>query len=127
MKRFFASTLKCYEEDGVLVIALGDHPEAPANFMMITRLDDEDNATVDAGIGFQTDHAEYERSDAIEKVTLRSGSLEVVVKPECVEFFGGSSVLAELPQGSDDSSAQVSLLKSALQNMFSGTQVELVI
>ncbi|WP_109513234.1 hypothetical protein [Pseudomonas ovata] len=124
MKRFFASTIKCYEEDNVLVVALGDDAQAPANFMIITRLDDDDHASVEEGIGFHTDQAEYERSDAIEKVVLCPASLEVVVKPEFVEFFGGSRFLAELPRGSDAVPEQVAVLKSALQTVFSGTRVE---
>lgn len=127
MKKFFASTIKCYEEDDVLVVALSDGPVDPANFMIITRLDDEDNHTLDEGIGFQTDQAEYEMSDAIEKVILRSDSLEVVVKSELADFFGGSSILAEIPRGNNDSSEQILMLKNALQNIFSGTKTELVI
>lgn len=127
MKKFVASTIKCYEEDGVLIAALGDDPENPANFMIITRLDDEDNATVNDGIGFQTHEAEYEIPDAIAKVSLRSDSIEVLVKPEFVDFFGDSSFVAEIPQVSNDSSTQFSALKDALQTIFNGAEVELVI
>ncbi|GKQ49117.1 hypothetical protein PSTH1771_28215 [Pseudomonas syringae pv. theae] len=127
MKKFFATTIKCYEEDDVLIIALSDGSVAPSNFMIITRLDDEDNAMVNDGIGFQTDQAEYEMPDAIEKVVLRSDSLEVVVKPEFASFFGGLSILAEISQESYDSSEQIGMLKDALQNLFSGAQVELII
>ncbi len=127
MKRFVASTLRCYEEDDVLVVALGDDAQAPANFIIITRLDDDDHASVEEGIGFHTDQAEYERSDAIEKVIFSPDSLEVVVKPEYAEFFGDSRFLAELPQGNDAVPEQVAALKSALQTLFSGSRVELVI
>ncbi|MCD5989843.1 hypothetical protein KDX30_18270 [Pseudomonas sp. CDFA 553] len=127
MKKFVASTIKCYEEDGVLIVALGDDPENPANFIIITRLDDEDNATVNDGIGFQTHQSEYEISNAIAKVSLHSDSLEVTVKPEFIDFFGSSSFLAEIPQGSNDSSTQFSALKDALQTIFNGAEVELVI
>lgn len=127
VKIFSVSTIKCYEEDNVLVIALSDDSVAPSNFIIITRLDDEDNATVNDGIGFQTDQAEYERSDAIEKVILHSNSLEVMVKPEFASFFGGSSILAEIPLESHDSSEQVRTLKDALLSIFNGTQIELVV
>lgn len=127
MKKFVASTIKCYEEDGVLIVALGDDPENPANFMIITRLDDEDNATVNDGIGFQTHEAEYEMSNAIAKVSLRSDSLEVVVKPKFTDFFGDSCFVAEIPKESNDSSTQFSALKDALQTIFNGAEVELVI
>jgi hypothetical protein len=127
MKKFVASTVKCYEEDGVLIVALGDDPEHPANFMIVTRLDDEDNATVNDGIGFQTHKSEYEMPNAIAKVSLRPDSLEIMVKPEFIDFFGDSSFVAEIPQRSNDSSKNFSILKDALQNIFSGAQVELVI
>lgn len=127
MKKFVASTIKCYEEDGVLIVALGDDSESPANFMIITRLDDEDNATVNDGIGLQTHQAEYEISNAIAKVSLHSDSLEVMVKPEFIDFFGNSSFVAEIPPDSNNSSTQFSALKDALQTIFSGAEVELVI
>ncbi|MCQ3001104.1 hypothetical protein NLO98_15220 [Pseudomonas syringae] len=127
MKKFVASTIKCYEEDGVLIVALGDDPENPANFIIITHLDDEDNATVNDGIGFQTHQSEYEISNAIAKVSLHSDSLEVTVKPEFIDFFGSSSFVAEIPQGSNDSLTQFSALKYALQTIFNGAEVELVI
>lgn len=127
VKNFSASTIKCYEEDKVLVIALSDDSVAPSNFIIITRLDDEANATVNDGIGFQTDQAEYERSDAIEKVILHSNSLEVVVKPEFASFFGGSSILVGIPLENYGSSEQVRTLKDALLSIFNGTQIELVV
>ncbi|WP_052821554.1 hypothetical protein [Pseudomonas syringae group genomosp. 3] len=127
MRSFTASTIKCYEEDDVLVIALSDNAENPANYIIITRLDNEDNTTVNDGIGLQTDQAEYEIPDAIEKVIIDLDILEVVVKPEFSCFFGSSSILAELPPEGGDSSEQVFMLKNALRNIFSGTNVELVI
>ena len=127
MKKFVASTIKCYEENGVLIVALGDDPENPANFIIITRLDDEDNATVNDGIGFQTHQSEYEISNAIAKVSLHSDSLEVLVKPEFIDFLGDSIFVAKIPPDSTNSSTQFSALKDALQTIFSDAQVELVI
>jgi hypothetical protein len=46
MKSFIASNIKNYEEDGVRVIGLGNHHEGPSSFIIITRLDDDDNTTV---------------------------------------------------------------------------------
>ncbi|MBD8572372.1 hypothetical protein IFT86_25460 [Pseudomonas syringae] len=126
MKSFFATAVKCYEEDGVSIVALGDDLTDPANFIIITRLDDEDNITLDDGVGFQTEQAEYEMPNAIKKVILRAESLEIVVKPEFVEFFGDSSFLAEIPQdGKRPESA--SMLKDALQEIFRGTKVDLIV
>jgi hypothetical protein len=87
MKKFLASAIKCYEEDEVFTVALGDDVEDPNRFLIITRLDDEDNASIDDGIGLLTDQAKYENSGVITKVFLGLNKLEVVVKPEFAEFL----------------------------------------
>lgn len=125
MKSFVASTIRIYEEDGVMTIGLGNHPNNPSNFIIITRLDDEDNASVDDGIGLLTDEAEYEKSNVIEKISYHSDRLEVVVRSEFAEFFGERTHEAKLFQVGDSSLDQNSELKDALQAMFSGSHVEL--
>jgi hypothetical protein len=125
MKSFVASTIKSYEEDGVMTIGLGDHPENPSNFIIITRLDDEDNATVDDGIGLLTNEAKYERSNAIEKISCHSDRLEVVVRPEFAKFFGARTHVAMFFQDGHYSLDQSSALKDALQAVFCGSHVEL--
>lgn len=125
MKSFVASTIRSYEEDGVMTVGLGDHPENPSNFIIITRLDDEDNATVDDGIGLLTDESKYERSNAIEKISYHSDRLELVVRPEFAEFFGARTHVAKFFQDRAHSQDQKSALKHALQDMFCGSHVEL--
>lgn len=125
MKRFIVSTVQSFHEDGVFTIGLGDHPENPSNFIIITRLDDDDNATVDDGIGLLADEAKYERSNAIEKITCHATRLEVIVKPEFAEFFGSRVHVVEFGQEGDCSLDQTSALKGALQAMFFGSHVEI--
>ena len=125
MRSFVAYTIKSYEEDGVMTIGLGDHPENPPNFIIITRLDDEDNATVDDGIGLLTDEAKYERYNAIEKISYHCDGLEVVVRPEYAEFFGARTLVAKFFQDGDYTLDQNFALKDALRAMFCGSHVEL--
>jgi hypothetical protein len=127
MKKFLASAIKCYEEDEVFTVALGDDAEDPNNFLIITRLDDEDNASVDDGIGLLTDQAKYEKSGVITKVFLGLNRLEVVVKPEFTEFFGGSSIVAEFLPNDNGLSINYLSLKKALHNIFSGSKVDFIV
>ncbi|WP_346830276.1 hypothetical protein ABDX87_24930 [Pseudomonas abietaniphila] len=127
MKKFLASAIKCYKEDEVLTVALGDDAEDPDNFLIITRLDDEDNASVDDGIGLLTDQAKYEKSGVIAKVILRLNKLEIVVKPEFTEFYGCSSIVAEFLPNDNELSINYLSLKKALHHMFSGSQVDFIV
>ena len=126
MKNFFASTIKYYEEDEVLTVALGDDADNPSNFLIITRLDDEDNASVDDGIGLLTDQAKYEVSGAITKVLLGLNSLEVIIKPEFTEFFGDSSIGVEFLPKNNELSINYLGLKNALLRIFSGSKVDFI-
>lgn len=67
MDDFVASNIECYEENDVLIVALGDGGADPVNYVIITRLDDEDNSSVDSCIGLQASGASYEVAGAIEK------------------------------------------------------------
>lgn len=127
MKKFLASAIKCYEEDEVFTVALGDDVEDPNRFLIITRLDDEDNASIDDGIGLLTDQAKYEKSGVITKVFLGLNKLEVVVKPEFAEFFGGSNIVAEFLSDDNELSINFLILKKALQNIFSGSKVDFIL
>lgn len=127
MKKFFASAIKCYEDDEVLTVALGDDAEDPMTFLVITRLDDEDNASVEDGIGLLTEHAEYEMSGAISEVILGLNSLEVVVKAEFRDFFGCSSIVAEFLPQSGELSINYLNLRKWLHDIFEGSKVECVV
>ena len=70
MNNFVASNIECYEENDVLVVAIGDGGADPVNYVIITRLDDEDNLSVDDGIGLQVSGLSYEVAGAIKKIVL---------------------------------------------------------
>ena len=70
MNNFVASSIECYEENDVLVVAIGEGGVDPVNYLIITRLDDEDNLSVDDGIGFQVSGVTYEMAGAIKKISL---------------------------------------------------------
>ncbi|WDY60295.1 hypothetical protein [Pseudomonas sp. PSKL.D1] len=126
MNVFEASSIKCYEEDGVLVVAVGDDPVDPRNYMIITRLDDEDNLTVDDGIGFQTADAQYEMAGAIKKVLLDENGLRVDVKPEFVGHFGGVTTCAKFNNQTLCQHAHIAYLRNALRAIFDGSKIEFV-
>ena len=67
MNDFIASSIECYEEDDVLIVAIGDGSADPANYVIMTRLEDEDNSSVDDCIGLQTSEASHEVAGAIKK------------------------------------------------------------
>ncbi|MCL2896127.1 hypothetical protein [Brenneria tiliae] len=119
---FTASVVKSYKENDVLTVALGDDPIKPHNFFIITRLDDEDNATVDDNIGFQTHHSEYEASGAISEVLLTQESLTVHIKPEYAQHFGGICFVGKFIK-SEDLDGEVTALSGTLKEMFAGSRV----
>lgn len=127
MRSFSASIIRCYEEDGVLFVAVGDNAVDPDNFLIISRLDDEDNASPDDGIGLQTSGAECEVVGAIKKVVLNEYGLRVEVKSEFVKHFGGASILAEMSGLPPLALVEVELLRKAIKEIFEGSSVILVI
>jgi len=124
MISFDASNIECYEEDGVLIVAVGDGAVDPQNYLIISRLEDEDNATIDDGIGFQVAGASYEVSNSINKVVLERDYLRVEIKPEFATHFGAPIVLANF---SDEAlKAGRGFLREALEVLFEGSGVKLV-
>ncbi|WP_431712593.1 hypothetical protein [Serratia marcescens] len=67
LMKFEALVLVCYEEDDALTVALGDNEQSPVNYLIITRLDDEDNDSIDEGIGLQTSQSAYEHQQRSRK------------------------------------------------------------
>lgn len=125
MISFDASNIECSEEDGVLIIAVGDGAVDPKNYMIISRLDDDENATIDDGIGFQTASADYEASNSISRVVLADNCLRVEIKPQFATHFGASIVLAKF---NDEAlrAGKLCSLREALEVLFEGSAVELV-
>jgi len=127
MNNFVASNIECYEENDVLVVAIGDGGADPVNYVIITRLDDEDNLSVDDGIGLQVSGLSYEVAGAIKKIVLAESGLRVEIKPEFIKDFGGSAVLVKFNDGVLDLAGGISSLRKTLQELFNGSAVELVI
>lgn len=86
--RFTANTIECFTENDVLTIALADDPVEPDNFIIITRLDEEDNISVDDGIGLSTPDSDYEIIGAIIAIALTENDLQLQIKPEFIEHYG---------------------------------------
>lgn len=127
MNDFIASSIECYEEDDVLIVAIGDGSADPANYVIMTRLEDEDNSSVDDCIGLQTSEASHEVAGAIKKIALEKSGLRVEVKPEFIKHFGGSSIFARFDSVIFESAGKASSLRKALQVLFNGSAVELVV
>ncbi|WP_325948060.1 hypothetical protein [Pseudomonas putida] len=127
MNNFVASSIECYEENDVLVVAIGEGGVDPVNYLIMTRLDDEDNLSVDDGIGLQVSGATYEMSGAIKKLVLEESGLRVEVKPPFIDSLGGSSILVKFDEGVLELAGRISSLREALQELFNGSAVELVV
>lgn len=124
--KFNASVLECYEEDDVLTVALGDNEQSPENYLIITRLDDEDNDSIDEGIGLQTSQSAYEASAAIEKVILHSDRLDVVITPDSHEHFGCSKLEGVFSETVRNAPEKIALLRKYLEAIFNGSKTTLI-
>lgn len=119
---FDATDIKSCEEDDVLIVALCDDAVDPQAFIIITRLDEEDNATVEEGVGLQTAETAYEVTNAIQSVSVSENRLEVEIKPGHWQHFNGKAVVVELKgKAADDKS--ISLLKDSLKKLLEGSSI----
>ncbi|WP_238404496.1 hypothetical protein [Serratia sp. Tan611] len=124
--KFEALVLVCYEEDDALTVALGDNEQSPVNYLIITRLDDEDNDSIDEGIGLQTSQSAYEASAAIEKVILHSDRLDVVITPDSHEHFGCSKLEGVFSETVCNTPEKIALLRKYLEAIFNGSKTTLI-
>lgn len=122
--RFTANTIECFTENDVLTIALADHPVEPDNFIIITRLDEEENTSVDDGIGLSTPDSDYEVIGAIIAIALTENDLQLQIKPEFIEHYG-----SEFFQVSFDPSTKagnkLKILEDSLVSLCDDSQVVL--
>lgn len=119
---FDATDIKSCEEDDVLIVALCDNAVDPQAFIIITRLDEEDNATVEEGVGLKTAETAYEVTNAIQSVSVSENRLEVEIKPSHWQHFNGKAVVVELKgKAADDKST--SLLKDSLRKLLEGSSI----
>lgn len=126
LMKFEALVLVCYEEDDALTVALGDNEQSPVNYLIITRLDDEDNDSIDEGIGLQTSQSAYEASAAIEKVILHSDRLDVVITPASHEHFGCSKLEGVFSETVRNAPEKIALLRKYLEAIFNGSKTTLI-
>lgn len=120
---FRATTVKHYEEDEVKVLALGDDPAAPERFLIIARLDEDEHATVDDGIGLQTSESDYEAAHAISAVKLVGNRLQVQVKEAFVVHFGASTIEADIAGDAETVATHLAVIRRALEVIFEGSAV----
>lgn len=126
LMKFEALVLVCYEEDDALTVALGDNEQSPVNYLIMTRLDDEDNDSIDEGIGLQTSQSAYEASAAIEKVILHSDRLDVVITPDSHEHFGCSKLEGVFSETVRNTPEKIALLRKYLEVIFNGSKTTLI-
>lgn len=122
MSVFDATYIKCYEEDEVLTVAISDDAVDPQGFIIITRLDEEDSASIDACIGLQTAAAEYEMADAIQKVSLSNNKLEIEIKKAYWAHFKSETVVANFKK-QNLSERRINILKESLKKILEGSSV----
>ncbi|AMA45585.1 hypothetical protein APT63_08040 [Pseudomonas sp. 22-AL-CL-001] len=124
MKVFNATHIKCYEEDDVLIVAVGDDAADPHNFIIMTRLDDEDTPFTDGDVGLQTESTEYEMAGAIQKIGLSESRLKVEIKSNFQEHFNGEAIVAEF-QGTAVDGESIDLLRKSLHTLVEGSGIEM--
>ncbi|MDZ5604018.1 hypothetical protein SJI00_14665 [Pseudomonas sp. RP23018S] len=122
---FLASTVKHYEEDEVLILALTDDAMEPEHFIIIARLDEDTNAAVDEGIGLQTQDAAYEMAQAISSVTFDGNRFEIGLRDAVVEHFGTSVIAAELVGEARALAEHQATLRQAIKVIFEGSDVQM--
>ncbi|EKT53035.1 hypothetical protein [Providencia burhodogranariea] len=122
--RFTADTIECFTEDEVQTIALADDPVEPDNFIIITRLDDKVNASVDDGIGFLTPHSDYEMIGAIIEIALTENDLQLQIKPEFIEHYGSEFFQVNFDR-SMRAGNKLKILEDSLVSLCDGSQVVL--
>lgn len=118
--KFTASVVNCYTEDDVLVMGIGDDPTEPENYLIISRFDDGE---IDDSIGIQTHLSEMETSNAIEKVILNRTNFIVDIKAGKEEKVKASRIVVTL----NNDNINYSLFESYLNDVFSGSSVDLII
>lgn len=118
--KFTASVVNYYTEDDVLVMGIGDDPTEPENYLIISRFDDGE---IDDSIGIQTHLSEMETSNAIEKVILNRTNFIVDIKEGKEEKVNASRIVVTL----NNDNINYSLFESYLNDVFSGSSVDLII
>jgi hypothetical protein len=122
---FFANIVQCYVENDVITIGFGDHNDAPRNYTIITRFDDdEENYLKGEGpIGIQTNLSIEEYSSAISSVCLNKNTISIKINQNVVDNIGVNKIEIEF----DSSAIDVGNLIKYLHLIFDDSHVKLTI
>lgn len=115
---FIACVVNCYIENDVLVIGIGDDATEPENYLIISRLDDDE---VDNSIGIQTHLSEMETLNAIEKVILNQTNFIIDIQADKQETVNASRIVVTFSNDNLD----YTLLKNHLNDVFFGSSVSI--
>lgn len=122
--RFTANTIECFTENEVLTVVLADDPVEPDNFIIITRLDEKENASVDDGIGLSTSDSDYEVIGVIVAIALTESALQLQIKPEFIEHYGSEFFQINFAP-STKAGNKLKILEDSLVSLCDGSQVVL--
>lgn len=116
--RFSANFINCYTEDDVPVIGIGDDPNEPEHYIIISQFIDIDES-IDESIGFQGHFFDAEVSNAISKLELNKNQLLINIKSDKVEKIKAHKIHIKI----DVSKEKFQLLIEYIQNIFSQSTV----
>lgn len=122
--RFTANTIECFTENEVLTVVLADDPVEPDNFIIIKRLDEKENASVDDGIGLSTSDSDYEVIGVIVAIALTESALQLQIKPEFIEHYGSEFFQINFAP-STKAGNKLKILEDSLVSLCDGSQVVL--
>ena len=97
---FTGTTVHCYTENDVRTIGIGDDDFSPTNFVIISRLDEDEDEDlhhpVDKNIGIQTNFSNFESEAAITAISLKENKLLITIKPEKIRELGAGQICISL-------------------------------
>lgn len=76
--KFDAAIVNFYTENGVKIIGVADDNDDPKNFIIISRLD-EDDVSPEESVGLQTSFLDQEYTEAISKIVVTNRRIDVFI------------------------------------------------
>lgn len=89
--KFSATFTNCYTEHGVPVIGIGDDPESPENYIIISQFIDK-NESIDESIGLQGHFINNEISNAIKRIKLSKEHLTINIREDKEKKIGVNTI-----------------------------------
>ncbi|OEY96887.1 hypothetical protein [Acinetobacter qingfengensis] len=114
MKFFTAHCVRCYIEDDVYTIGLSDDEFDPIDFVILSRMQDENE------IGLLINDNDFEFSNAIDRVSFKFDELHILIRPQNIDQVDYSRIQIRL----DDVPAK---FKQHLIQLFKPSDVELMV